>query len=159
MTSRIEANRAIKEEMKSFEACVSMLVSMSALPEVKSYLADRSITKEWLTRKVNKALACKAELFGYCKLHTFTAASGQTYQAICRKDKSGEIVEAKWSIWRVLCAIDARYKAQKEQADKDRAIKERAAKEKSIQEIERTEKKTSKAASLKAASKRTRKAA
>ncbi len=159
MATRIEANKAIKNEMKSFEACVSLLVSMASLPEVKDYLSERAITKEWLTRKENKALACKAELLAYCKLHEFTAANGQTYKAIFRKDKSGQVVEAKWSIWRVLCAIDARHKALKAQADKAAAIKAQAAKEKSIREIERAEKKPGKAAAIKAAGKRTRKAA
>ena len=123
MTTRIQANAAIKAEMKSFEMCVTMLVSMSALPEVKSYLSERGISVSWFKQRTEaKTLVCKAVLMNYCNLHEFKAANGTTYKAIYRKTKEGEIVEAKWSIWRVLCAIDAMVKAKNEAATIREAI-------------------------------------
>ena len=131
MATRMEANKAMKEEQKSFEFCANMICQMRQLPEVKAYLSERAITVDYLTKKENKQLVCKADLFQYCKLHEFTAANGATYKAIYRKDKDGNVVEAKWSVWRVLCAIDARYKAMQEAAKKEKAIKEMKAKEES----------------------------
>lgn len=131
MTTRTEANKAMKEEQKSFEYCVNMINSMRNLDVVKNYLQERGITVDFLTKKVNKQLACKAELFKYCNLHEFTAANGETYKAIYRKDKDGNVVEAKWSVWCVLCALDARYKAIQEADKKAKAIKEMKAKEES----------------------------
>lgn len=115
MTTRIQANAAMKAEMKSFEMCVTMLISMASLPDVKKYLSEREITVSYLKEKsAAKTLVCKAQLMNYCNLHEFTAKNGTTYKAICRKDKDGNIVEAKWSIWAVLCAIDKMYTAKKE---------------------------------------------
>lgn len=115
MTTRIQANAAMKAEMKSFEMCVTMLISMASLPDVKKYLSEREITVSYLKEKsAAKTLVCKAQLMNYCNLHEFTAKNGTTYKAIYRKDKQGNIVEANWSIWRVLCAIDKMYVAKQE---------------------------------------------
>lgn len=115
MTTRIQANAAMKAEMKSFEMCVTMLISMASLPDVKKYLSEREITVSYLKEKsAAKTLVCKAQLMNYCNLHEFTAKNGTTYKAIYRKDKQGNIVEANWSIWRVLCAIDKMYMAKQE---------------------------------------------
>lgn len=121
----------MKDEQKSFDFCVSMIYQMRNLETVKTFLQERGITVSYLTEKKDKQLVCKADLFQYCKLHEFTAANGDTYKAIYRKDKDGNIVQAKWSVWRVLCAIDARYKAKQEAAKKENAIKEMKAKEES----------------------------
>ena len=123
MTTRIQANSAIKTEMKSFEMCVTMLISMASLPDVKAYLSEREITVSYLKEKsAAKTLVCKAQLMNYCNLHEFTAKDGSTYKAIYRKDKDGNIVQANWSIWRVLCAIDAMVKAKNEAATIREAI-------------------------------------
>lgn len=123
MTTRIEANAAMKAEMKSFEMCVTMLISMASLPDVKKYLSEREITISYLKEKsAAKTLVCKAQLMNYCNLHKFTAKNGTTYKAIYRKDKQGNIVEANWSIWRVLCAIDKMFVAKKEAATIKEAI-------------------------------------
>ena len=115
MTTRIQANAAMKAEMKSFEMCVTMLISMASLPDVKKYLSEREITVSYLKEKsAAKTLVCKAQIMNYCNLHEFTAKNGTTYKAIYRKDKQGNIVEANWSIWRVLCAIDKMYVAKQE---------------------------------------------
>lgn len=134
-TTRMQANAAMKQEQKSFEFCVNMIYQMRSLPEVKSYLSERSITVDYLTKRVEKQLVCKADLFQYCKLHEFIAANGDKYQAIYRKDKDGKIIEAKWSVWRVLCAIDARYNAIQEKEKKAASIKKIEKAEKSRQAL------------------------
>lgn len=150
MTTRIEANAAIKQEMKSFEACVTMLLSMSGLPAVKAYLSEREITKDYLKKKTTdgKQLFCKAELFHYVNLHEFTASNGSTYKAIFRKDKNGSIVEAKWSIWRVLCAIDKMYTTKREAKTIKEAVE---AKKQSVAAIKKSEEQEQAKASEKAA--------
>lgn len=166
MTTRIQANAAMKAAQKSFEVCVTMIVSMASLPEVKSYLSEREISVSYLKEKsAAKTLVCKAQLMNYCNLHEFTAKDGSTYKAIYRKDKEGNIVEAKWSIWRVLCAIDKMYMAKKEAATIKEAIEGKKAvakaevkaeKEEAIREEVRAEGKAKRttAASIKAAQKK-----
>ena len=140
MTTRIEANAAMKAEMKSFEMCVTMLISMASLPEVKKYLSEREITVAYLKQKSEaKTLVCKAQLMNYCNLHEFTAKNGTTYKAIYRKDKQGNIVEANWSIWRVLCAIDKMYMAKKEAATIKEAIEGKKAIAKAEAKVEQDE--------------------
>ena len=137
MVTRIQANAAMKAEMKSFEMCVTMLISMASLPDVKKYLAEREITVAYLKQKsAAKTLVCKAQLMNYCTLYEFTAKNGSTYKAIGRKDKSGKIVEANWSIWRVLCAIDKMYMAKQEAKTIKEAIEGKKA---SVKAIEKTE--------------------
>lgn len=171
MTTRIEANAEMKAAQKSFEVCVTMLIAMSSLPKVKSYLAEREITKAYLQKKSEaKTLVCKAELMNYCNLHEFTAKNGKTYKAIYRKDKQGNIVEANWSVWRVLCAIDKMYMAKqeaktiKEAIDGKKAIAKAEAKveqEETKREEVRAEGKANRttAASVKAANKKNNKKA
>ena len=82
MVTRIQANAAMKAEMKSFEMCVTMLISMASLPDVKKYLAEREITVAYLKQKsAAKTLVCKAQLMNYCTLYEFTAKNGSTYKA------------------------------------------------------------------------------
>lgn len=151
MATRIEANKAMKQEMKSFEMCVKMIVTMKNLPDVKAYLNER-VSSTFLTEKTKDgSLACKAELFKFCKLHSFKSSTGVEYKAIFRKDKGGNIVEAKWSIWRVLLAIDARYKAMQEAEKKSVAIAEMKAKEESRTKLDSAEK-SAKAKAVKAKS-------
>lgn len=138
MTTRIQANAAIKAEMKSFEMCVSTLLAMRNLPEVKSYLSEREITADYLKKKTTdgKQLFCKVELFHYVNLHEFTAANGTTYKAIFRKDKYGNIVQANWSIWRVLCAIDKMYMAKKDKKSIKEAVEAKMQQAKAIKQSE-----------------------
>lgn len=171
MTTRIQANSAIKAEMKSFEMCVTMLISMASLPDVKAYLSEREITVSYLKEKsAAKTLVCKAQLMNYCNLHEFTAKDGSTYKAIYRKDKDGNIVQANWSIWRVLCAIDKMYMAKKEAATIKEAIegKKAVAKAEAKAEAEETKReevraegkaKRTNAAAIKAAAKKNNKKA
>lgn len=171
MTTRIQANAAMKAEQKSFEMCVTMIIAMASLPDVKNYLSEREVTVSYLSKKsAAKTLVCKAQLMNYCNLHEFTSKNGSTYKAIYRKDKDGNIVEAKWSIWRVLCAIDKMYmekqnaKTIKEAIDGKKAIAKAEAKckqEETNREVLRKEgkEKRNSAASLKAGAKRTNKAA
>lgn len=171
MTTRIEANAEMKAEMKSFEMCVTMLISMASLPKVKKYLSEREVTLSYLKEKnEDKTLVCKKELMKHCNLHEFTAKNGATYKAICRKDKNGNIVEAKWSIWAVLCAIDKMYTAKKEAKTIREAIegKKAIAKAEAKAEQEETKReevraegkaKRATAASIKAASKKSNKKA
>ena len=106
----------------------------------------------------------------YCNLHEFTAKDGSTYKAIYRKDKDGNIVQANWSIWRVLCAIDKMYMAKKEAATIKEAIegKKAVAKAEAKAEAEETKReevraegkaKRTNAAAIKAASKKNNKKA
>ena len=169
MTTRIQANAAMKAEQKSFEMCVTMLIAMASLPDVKAYLSEREITVSYLKQKsAAKTLVCKAQLMNYCNLHEFTAKDGSTYKAIYRKDKDGNIVQANWSIWRVLCAIDKMYMAKKEATTIKEAIegKKAVAKAEAKAEAEETKReevraegKASKAAAIKAAAKKNKKAA
>ena len=123
MTTRIEANAAMKQEMKSFEMCVKMLVAMADLKDVKAYLKERNVTKDYL-----KSKKCREDLFKVVNTMEFTAKNGSKYQAIYRKDKDGNLVEAKWSIWRVLCAIDKSFVASQEaKSIKDAVAKAKAA--------------------------------
>lgn len=138
--SRNEVNNTLKKEQKSFEFCVKIIAN-SVDPIISKYLSERGLSKTYLTEKgADKVITCKADLMSYCKLHTFTAANGSTYQAIYRTDKAGEKVEAKWSVWRVLCAIDAKYKAESAIAGKKAMV----AKEESIKAIESEESKPAK---------------
>ena len=169
MTTRIQANAAMKAEQKSFEMCVTMLIAMASLPEVKAYLSEREITVSYLKQKsAAKTLVCKAQLMNYCNLHEFTAKDGSTYKAIYRKDKDGNIVQANWSIWRVLCAIDKMYMEKMNAATIKEAIegKKAVAKAESKAEAEETKRaevraegKASKAAAVKAAAKKNNKKA
>lgn len=172
MTTRIEVSKAHKEAQKSFEVSVTMLLTFSSIcSTTRDYLKERGITKEYLTKKTqSKTLVCKAELMKYCKLHEFTAKDGSTYKAIYRKDKDGNIVEAKWSVWAVMCAIDNMVKAKaeaktiKEAIEGKKAVAKAEAKaeqEETIREEVRAEGKAKRttAASIKAASKKTNKKA
>ena len=169
MTTRIQANAAMKAEQKSFEMCVTMLIAMASLPDVKAYLSEREITVSYLKQKsAAKTLVCKAQLMNYCNLHEFTAKDGSTYKAIYRKDKDGNIVQANWSIWRVLCAIDKMYMEKMNAATIKEAIegKKAVAKAESKAEAEETKRaevraegKASKAAAVKAAAKKNNKKA
>lgn len=171
MITRIEANRAIKDAQKSFEVCASMLVQFSAIcPSVKEYLQERGITKDYLTKKsAAKNLVCKAELMKYVKLHEFPCKNG-TYMDIYQKDKAGNIVPAKWSVWKVMCAIDSMVKAKKEAKTIREAIegKKAIAKAEAKAEQEETKReevraegkaKRTTAASVKAANKKSNKKA
>lgn len=142
MITRIVANRAIKEAQKSFEVCITMLLQYASIcKDVKQYLTERGITKEYLTKKTEaKTLVCKAELFRYVKLYEFTSASGGTYKAIGRMDaKTKTIVEAKWTIWGVMCAIDKMYIAKQEAKTIREAVEGKKANAKAIEESEAKE--------------------
>lgn len=141
------------------------------IADVKAYLSEREITVSYLKEKsAAKTLVCKAQLMNYCNLHEFTAKDGSTYKAIYRKDKDGNIVQANWSIWRVLCAIDKMYMAKKEAATIKEAIegKKAVAKAEAKAEAEETKReevraegkaKRTNAAAIKAAAKKNNKKA
>ena len=96
--------------------------------EMKEYLNKFNLTFEQLT-DINYF---KSAL----KFHTFTASNGEQFESICRTNKDGEIVPAKWSFWMILTAAA---KVRREELKKEqRAAKE--AKEKSLEAIEKEEK-------------------
>lgn len=136
--SKNEVNNVWKEEQKSFEFCAKALAGMNDT-KVTKYLVERGLSKTYLTEKnEKKALKCKDELLSYSHTATFYSASGEPYTALCRKNREGEIVEAKWSIWALLCAIDKKYKAESVK----KGVEEMKAKEASIKAIEAEEKKS-----------------
>jgi hypothetical protein len=116
--SRVQANQSIKAEMYSFEGAIKALKAFYGNPEVNKFLKERGVSIDWLRKKAEDgSLACKAELYQFVKVHTFTSESGVEYQEICRTSK-GEVVQAKWSIAKVLEAIDNRAKGKKPNEEK-----------------------------------------
>ena len=121
-------NNVLKEEHKSLSSLIKSMKVKENSPEMKEFLNTYSLTFEQLT-DIN---FFKSGL----KLHTFKTTDGKEYETICRKNKDGEIVPAKWSFWLILTASS---KVRREQL---KAVQkaEKEAKEKSLQAIEKEEK-------------------
>ena len=131
-------NNVLKEEHKSLSSLIKSMKVKENSPEMKEFLNTYSLTFEQLT-DIN---FFKSGL----KLHTFKTADGKEYETICRKNKDGEIVPAKWSFWLILTAAS---KVRREQIkDAEKAAKE--AKEKSLKAIEKEEKEAAKKQAAKA---------
>ena len=125
-------NNVLKEEHKSLSSLIKSMKVKENTTEMKEFLNTYSLTFEQLT-DIN---FFKSGL----KLHTFKTADGKEYETICRKNKDGEIVPAKWSFWLILTAAS---KVRREQIkDAEKAAKE--AKEKSLKAIEKEEKEATK---------------
>ena len=125
-------NNVLKEEHKSLSSLIKSMKVKENSTEMKEFLNTYSLTFEQLT-DIN---FFKSGL----KLHTFKTADGKEYETICRKNKDGEIVPAKWSFWLILTAAS---KVRREQIkDAEKAAKE--AKEKSLKAIEKEEKEATK---------------
>ena len=121
-------NNVLKEEHKSLSSLLKVMNIKKESFEMKEYLNKFNLTFEQLT-DINYF---KSAL----KLHTFTASNGEQFESICRTNKDGEIVPAKWSFWQILTAAA---KVRREELKKEqRAAKE--AKEKSLEAIEKEEK-------------------
>ena len=131
-------NNVLKEEHKSLSSLIKSMKVKENSPEMKEFLNTYSLTFEQLT-DIN---FFKSGL----KLHTFKTADGKEYETICRKNKDGEIVPAKWSFWLILTAASKVRREQLKEAQK--AAKE--AKEKSLQAIEKEEKEATKKQTKKA---------
>lgn len=131
-------NNVLKEEHKSLSSLIKSMKVKENSSEMKEFLNAYSLTFEQLT-DIN---FFKSGL----KLHTFKTSDGKEYETICRKNKDGEIVPAKWSFWLILTAAA---KVRREQiAAAEKAAKE--AKEKSLQTIEKEEKEAAKKQTKKA---------
>ena len=131
-------NNVLKEEHKSLSSLIKSMKVKENSPEMKEFLNTYSLTFEQHT-DIN---FFKSGL----KLHTFKTADGKEYETICRKNKDGEIVPAKWSFWLILTAAS---KVRREQIkDAKKAAKE--AKEKSLKAIEKEEKEATKKQAAKA---------
>lgn len=135
ISSKRELNNDLKEEYKSFSVLKKILEAKKNTEIMKKYLNNYDLTFEKLVdiEYIKKGL----------DMHTFITADGKSYETICRKNKDGEIVPAKWSFWRILSAAEKVRKAELKKAMIE--------KEKSIEAIEKAEKKQN--------SKRTKKAA
>ena len=131
-------NNVLKEEHKSLSSLIKSMKVKENSPEMKEFLNTYSLTFEQLT-DIN---FFKSGL----KLHTFKTADGKEYETICRKNKDGKIVPAKWSFWLILTAASKVRREQLKEAQK--AAKE--AKEKSLQAIEKEEKEATKKQTKKA---------
>ena len=131
-------NNVLKEEHKSLSSLIKSMKVKENSSEMKEFLNTYSLTFEQLT-DIN---FFKSGL----KLHTFKTADGKEYETICRKNKDGEMVPAKWSFWLILTAASKVRREQLKEAQK--AAKE--AKEKSLQAIEKEEKEATKKQTKKA---------
>ena len=117
-------NNVLKEEHKSLSSLIKSMKVKGNSSEMKEFLNTYSLTFEQLT-DINYF---KPGL----KMHTFKNADGKEYETICRKNKDGEIVPAKWSFWLILTAAAKVRREQLKAAQK--AAKE--AKENSLKAIE-----------------------
>lgn len=132
-------NNVLKEEYKSLSSLLKVMRVKEQSAEMKEYLNTFSLTFSQLT-DLNYF---KAGL----KMHTFKTADGKEYETICRKNKEGEIVPAKWSFWLILTAAAKVRREEIQAMEKAKHL----AKEKSLQEIENEEKQPAKKAEKKAA--------
>ena len=125
LSTKRALNNECKEEYKSFSILKKILEGKKNTESMKQYLNahdlkfENLIDIEYLKRGL--------------KMHTFTTPDGKTYETICRKNKDGEIVPAKWSFWLIQSAAE---KVRKEELKKVFLEKE-----KSIEAIEKAEKK------------------
>ena len=131
-------NNVLKEEHKSLSSLIKSMKVKENSSEMKEFLNTYSLTFAQLT----DFNFFKSGL----KLHTFKSANGKEYETICRKNKDGEIVPAKWSFWLILTAAAKVRREQLKVAQK--AAKE--AKEQSLKAIEEEEKAAAKKQSKKA---------
>ena len=129
MNAKKELNNVLKEEYKSFSALCKVIKAKENTTVMSDFLNAYSLKFENLTdmEYLKKGL----------NFHTFTTSDGKQYETICRKNKSGETVPAKWSFWLILTAAA---KVRKEEL-KEAGKKAMVAKEKSIEAIEKEEKK------------------
>lgn len=140
MIKRNEVNAVLKEEMESFEFCANYLYMMRKNETVAAYFAERGMTADYLrARDKEGRLIAKSELLEFVKTAMFTAKDGTTYRAYARQDKQGNMVQAKWSPWAVLCAIDAKTKKEASAKNMKDAIAYMKAREESLKSIEREE--------------------
>lgn len=131
-------NNILKEEHKSLTSLLKVMKVKENSAEMKEYLNTFNLSFAQLTD------------INYFKpalnTHTFKTADGKEYETICRKNKEGKIVPARWSFWLILTA--AAKVRRNEIAAAQKAAKE--AKEKSLAAIEK-EGKAAKKATKKAA--------
>ena len=133
MIKRNEVNAILREEMKSFEFCANYLYMMRKNETISAYFAERGMTADYLrARDKEGRLIAKSELLEFVKTAMFTAKDGTTYRAYARQDKQGNMVQAKWSPWAVLCAIDAKTKKEASAKNMKDAIAYMKAREESI---------------------------
>ena len=121
-------NNVLKEEHKSLSSLLKSMKVKENSPEMKEFLNQYSLTFAQLT-DIN---FFKSGL----NMHTFKTTDGKEYETICRKNKEGEIVPAKWSFWLILTAA---VKVRREQI-KDAEKSAQKAKESSLAQIEKEEK-------------------
>ena len=123
-------NNVLKEEHKSLSSLLKSMKVKENSSEMQAFLNDCSLTFAQLT-DIN---FFRSGL----NFHTFKTADGKDYETICRKNKNGEIVPAKWSFWLILTAAA---KVRREQIkDAEKAAKK--AKEESLKKMEEEEKVT-----------------
>lgn len=131
MNAKKELNNVLKEEYKSFSALCKVIKAKENTSEMNDFLNAYNLTFE--------NLISMEYLKRGLKFHTFTTSDGTQYETICRKNKDGEIVPAKWSFWLILTAAAKVRKEELKEAQKKAML----AKEKSIEAIEKEDKKPS----------------
>ena len=125
-------NNVLKEEHKSLTSLFKSMKAKENSSEMKEFLNVHSLTFAELT----DFNFFKAGL----KMHKFKTSDGKEYETICRKNREGEIVPAKWSFWLILTAS---IKVKREQIA-DAQKKQKEAKEDSLKAIEKEEKEAKK---------------
>lgn len=131
MNAKKELNNVLKEEYKSFSALCKVIKAKENTSVMNDFLNAYNLTFE--------NLISMEYLKRGLKFHTFTTSDGTQYETICRKNKDGEIVPAKWSFWLILTAAAKVRKEELKEAQKKAML----AKEKSIEAIEKEDKKPS----------------
>ncbi len=129
ISAKKELNNVLKEEYKSFSALCKVIKAKENTSVMNDFLNAYNLKFENLTdmEYLKKGL----------NFHTFTTSDGTKYETICRKNKDGETVPAKWSFWLILTAAAKVRKNELKEAQKKAMIE----KEKSIEAIEAAEKK------------------
>ena len=128
MNAKKDLNNVLKEEYKSFSALCKVIKAKENTSVMNDFLNAYNLKFENLTdmEYLKKGL----------NFHTFTTSDGTKYETICRKNKDGETVPAKWSFWLILTAAAKVRKSEIMEAEK----KAKLEKEKSIEAIEKAEK-------------------
>lgn len=95
--AKSELNNVLNEEYKSFSMLCKVLTAKKSSVSMKAFLNQYDLKFEQLI-DINY-------LKNGLNVATFTASDGvTTFETICRKNKDGETVPAKWSFWLILTA-------------------------------------------------------
>lgn len=142
--AKSELNNVLKEEYKSFSMLCKVLTAKKSSEAMKAFLNqydlkfEQIVDIDYLKKGLNFA--------------KFTASDGvTTFSTICRKNRNGEIVPAKWSFWLILSAAARVRKEEIKEAQKKAWLEKESSLKAMKAEKEQTKpaKKSSKKADLK----------